>query len=180
MIVNHSALREPDLDFINGQLRRQPKQIALRVIAIAAGLFFLLVAVAELTVILRHGPGKVSDWILMIAFALYAYLLLSRGIFTPYFARRRSKKYQSVFAPRTYTVTAEGIAAHHVFEGVETNNKFSFANADCYYEAADAVFLRFLGEKKQQFYMCFQDGGYREGSRAELIALLHEKGIRKG
>ena len=180
MIVNSSTLRENDLDFINAQLSRVPKQIALRVIAVLLGVFFLFAAFVEVLALFRWRIGRTSDWFILAAFLIFAYLLLSRSIFVKAYSRRRSRKYRSLFAPRTYTVTADGIAAHHVFEGVETSNKFSFANADCYYEAADAVFLRFHGEKKQQFYMCFQDGGYMEGSRAELIALLNEKGIRKG
>ena len=94
-------------------------------------------------------------------------------------ARRNSKKYQSLFAPRTYTVDAEGIAASHSFEGVETQNRFAFANADCSIAREDAVILRFRGEKKMQYYMCLRDDGYTEGSREELLSLLREKGIQQ-
>lgn len=180
MIVNRSVLTEQSLDFINARLRRQPKQIALRILAAILGIFFLCVAVLELLSLVKWKSGKLSDGILMVAFGIYAYLLLSRVLFARYFTRRRSKKFASLFAPRTYTVDDTGIAAQHVFAGTQTDRRSSFANAKCYYETADAVYLCFHVEKKQQIYMCMQDSGYSEGSRAELIALLDEKGVRKG
>lgn len=180
MIVNRSVLTEQSLDFINARLRRQPKQIALRILAAILGIFFLCVAVLELLSLVKWKSGKLSDGILMVAFGIYAYLLLSRVLFARYFTRRRSKKFASLFAPRTYTVDDTGIAAQHVFEGRESTNRFDFANAECYIKAEGMVYLCFRGEKKSQIYMCMQDSGYSEGSRAELIALLDEKGVRKG
>lgn len=179
MIVNRSVLREQDVDFINDRLSRQPKVIVLRVIALLLGLFFLFAAYLELLALVKWKLGTAGDAFCMAAFCIAAYLLLSRAILIKRFSRRKSLKYKSLFAPRTYTVSADGIAAHHAFEGTETDRKFPFEHADCFFETADAVYLRFHGEKKALFYMCLQDSGYQEGSRAELLALLHEKGIKK-
>ena len=178
MIVNRSVLREQDLDFINAQIRKEPKRIVLRVIALLLGLFYLFTAFLEMLKLFKWKTGGVSDVLLLILFCILAYLLLSRAIFLKQVSRRTSKKYQSLFAPRTYTVDAEGIAASHSFEGVETQNRFAFANADCFFSREDAVVLRFRGEKKMQYYMCLRDDGYTEGTREELLALLREKGIR--
>ena len=179
MIINESVLTEKELDFINGMLRRQPKQIALRVIALLLGAYFLFAAVLELLMLTKWKSGKLSDALLAAAFLIFSYPLLSRGIFLKFFSRRRSLKYKSLFAPRTYTADDGGITAHHSFEGTEQTSRFSFANADCFIETEDAVYLRFLGEKKQQIYMCLKDSGYREGSRQELLALLRRHGIKQ-
>lgn len=180
MIVNQSTLRVQDVDFINAKLRRTPKLVVMRVIAFLLGLYFCFAGCLEFLELFIWKRGKLSDVLLMIAFLIFAYLLLSRCLFLKAYSRRRSLKFKSLFAPRTYTVDVDGIAAHHVFAGTQTDRRFSFANAKCYYETADAVYLCFHVEKKQQIYMCMQDSGYSEGSRAELIALLDEKGVRKG
>lgn len=180
MIVNTSVLTKEDIAFINARLRQQPKQIALRVIAVLLGLFFVLAGVLELLTLVKWKKGGVSDAMLCAAFFVFAYLLLSRGIFLSHYALKRSLKYQSLFAPRDYTVDDGGITAHHSYGGAEYTNRFSFENADCYYAGERAVYLRFHGEKKMLVFMCMQDSGYTEGSRAELIALLESRGIARG
>lgn len=179
MIVNRSVLREQDVDFINALLRRKPKVIALRVIALLLGLFFLFAAYLDLLSLVKWKTGTVSDALLLAVLCVLAYLLLSRAILIKRFSRRSSLKYKSLFAPRTYTVSGDGIAVHHAFEGTETDRRFPFEHADCFFETADAVYLRFHDEKKAMIYMCLQDSGYQEGSRAELLALLNEKGIER-
>ena len=178
MIVNQTTLNEQDIDFINAQLRRQPKGIALRIIAVLLGIFWLFAAGLIGYMQLKYHDRSFSDLLLAIAFLIFAVIVLRSALFMKRNSRRTSLKYKSLFAPRTYTCDGNSITAHHTFEGNEISNKLSIEKAVCYYACENAVVLRFSGEKKQQIYMCLHDDGYTEGSRAELTALLDSKGIR--
>ncbi len=177
-IVNQTTLNEQDIDFINAQLRRQPKVIALRIIAVLLGIFWLFAAGLIGYMQIRYHDRSLSDLLLAAAFLIFAVIVLRSAVFMKRNSRRTSLKYKSLFAPRTYTCDGNSIAAHHTFEGNEVTNRLSLEKAVCYFAREHAVVLRFAGEKKQQIYMCLHDDGYIAGSRAELTALLDSRGIR--
>jgi len=179
MIVNRSALTEMDVDFINALIRKQPRIIALRIIAVLLGLLWLTAAGLIGYSQLRYHDRSLSDMMLAAAFLIFGVLVLHRTLFIRRTSRRTSMKYKSLFAPRTYTCDENGIAAYHAFDGAEFNNRFPYEKAVCFYPREHSVVIRFSGEKKQQIYMCIQDDGYSEGSREELIALLRQKRIEQ-
>ncbi len=177
MIVNQSTLTEHDIDYINALLRKQPRVIVLRIVAVLLSLFWLFAAGLIGYMQLKYHDRSLSDMLLAAAFVIIAVLVLHRTLFLKQTSHRTSLKYKSLFAPRTYTCDGNGIAAAHSYDGAEFNNRFSYEKAVCFYAREHSVVIRFGGEKKQQIYMCIQDDGYTEGSRDELIALLCRKGI---
>ncbi|MBR6106775.1 MAG: hypothetical protein IKQ39_02080 [Oscillospiraceae bacterium] len=178
MIVNQTTLTEQDIDFINAQLRKQPKVIALRIIAVLLGIFWLFAAGLIGYMQLKYHDRSLSDLLLAAAFVIFGVLVLYKSVFLKQSSHRTSLKYKSLFAPRTYTCDGSSITAHHAFEGNEVSNKLALEKAVCYFAGENAVVLRFSYEKNQQIYMCLHDDGYSEGSREELTALLDSKGIR--
>ncbi|MBQ8921787.1 MAG: hypothetical protein IJ060_06455 [Oscillospiraceae bacterium] len=177
MIVNRSTLTEQDVDFINALIRKQPRIIALRIIAVLLGLLWLFTAGLTGYLQLRYHDRSLSDMMLAAACLIFGVLVLYRTLFLRQTSRRTSMKYKSLFAQRTYTCGENGITAYHAYDGAEFNNRFSYEKIVCFYAREHSVVIRLSGEKKQQIYMCMQDDGYSEGSREELLSLLREKGI---
>ena len=77
MIVNRSTLTENDVDFINALIRKQPKIIVLRVIAVLLGLLWLTAAGLIGYSQLRYHDRSLSDMMLAAAFLIFALSLLN-------------------------------------------------------------------------------------------------------
>ena len=180
MIVNQTTISEADQDFIRARLRRQPAVIIMRIIVILISAYLLFFGGLGFYAQFRWHEQPVYDqfWY-AVSLALGSFFLY-RTIFLKQTARRRDSKAQSLSVPRTYTLDENGISVQYSVNGVSTSAQFAFENAECYWDTADAVYLRVSGmEKKQKRYMCFRDDGYTVGNREELTALLESKGIRR-
>lgn len=182
MIVNQTVLTEADQDFIRAQLRKHPVVIIVRIIALAAGGYLLFAGgLVEYCWLFRR-PKWLTKGDLVAAgiFLGLGILLVYRALFLKQITRRKDRKVKSLTVPRFYTLDETGITVHHDSTGLITQTKYPYENAECFWAADNAVYLRVCGEeKKQKRYMCFHDDGYSEGSREELLRLLEERNITK-
>lgn len=182
MIVNRTVLTVQDQDFIRAQLRKHPVVIIARIIGLALGGYLLYAGgLLPYAYFVKHAKWiQTGDMIAAGVFLGLGILLVHRAVFLKQITRRRDRKAKSLTVPRLYTFDETGITVQHSAGGVSTEAKYAYENADCFWAADSAVYLRVNGqEKKQKCYMCFHDDGYSEGSRDELIRLLEDRHITK-
>ena len=179
MIVNQTAITEADQEILRALLRRQPIVIAARIFVALFALYLLTAAGLTAYAEIRWHKQSTFDLVFGAACLVIGGFMLYRDLCLKETTRRNDRKAASLSVPRRYTLDDTGITVQYCVNGVDTTAKFAYANAECFWTANGAVFIRVTGqEKKQKRYMVLHDDSYSAGDRTELLALLESKGIR--
>ena len=183
MIVNESALSQEDAVFltkcvINEAMKTPRKKISGAVLLIGAAAMLLYAALGLYLIIRFTAPTDIV--IHTVFFGVLGILALLAFLFNKKIMLWRTmhaKEWGTMFGQTVRNVfEADAITVYRSANGTETANKYAYTLIQGYTAQNGSLYIWVNADQRKKF-LVLRDDGYTEGTREDVLALLHKYGV---
>ena len=188
MIVNESVLSREDNEFllkcIIAKLIKSPRKIFWRIVLLLLSAGMLVLAALCLWLIVKApkyhihvGAGIYCECIIFGIIGTIGLLSVIFGRQVMFLRTVRSEEWKRVNGNAVRTVIdGDTLTTFRSADGTDIQSRYAISLLEGFCEHNGALYLWLSADGMKKFIV-LRDNGYCEGSKAELLALLHQRGI---
>lgn len=183
MIVNECAISKEDVAFLVSRGMKTPQKKVLRVILLLVGIagcgiglfgIWLIVRAKRVHLELSGVQWAVIEWSV---FGILGLLFFFFGDKIAYWRAMHSKAWKAMIgSPVKNVLDGESITVSRSTVGTDTQSKFAYSLIISFADCNNTLYLCVKADNQKK-YIILHDDGYREGTKADVLALLHSRGI---
>lgn len=183
MIVNESALSQEDAVFltkcvINEAMKTTRKKIAGAVLLVASaamllyaglGIYLMLKITVPPEIVIHSLLFGVLGLLALLCFIFNRKIMLWRVMHSRDWGTMFGEVVRNVFE-------ADAVTTYRTANGAETVNKYAYTLIQGYTEQNGSLYIWVTADQRKKF-LVLRDNGYTEGTRNDVLALLHRYGV---